>query len=44
MKNKKLFEEAAIELIRINTADIICTSGCIGKNNDTNDTQGVSPF
>ena len=36
MKNKKTFEEAVIELVRLNAADIICSSGCEGKGgNDT---------
>lgn len=41
MKNKKTFEEAVIELVRFNAADIICSSGCTGygggSGNDTQD-------
>lgn len=35
MKNKKTFEEAVIEMVRLNAADIICSSSCDGYGGDS---------
>lgn len=43
MKNKKTFEEAAIEVVRLNSADIICTSGCNGYGGNNTEYDCLSP-